>query len=333
MRTADLAGAAILAALGAGPAQAHHQQLVLQLKWVMQAQFAGYYVADYQGFYDEAEVAVVINPGGLGIAPTKVLADGGANIIVDWMPSALASREKGLPLVNIGQPFKRSGMELTCRRDTGIKTPADLKGRTLGIWPGGDGYPLLAWMAKLGLRTDGSPDGVRTVEQAPGVDVLVHKQADCISTMSYSEHWQLVDAGLKPDDLVVFGYEDQGAGTMEDGLYVMEDVLKDPDYVLTLAAFLHATMRGWQWARENPVEAARIVQEYDFDKALTEKPQVRMMEGINQLTEGSDGALDPADYERTVATLLSGGTGPVITKPPVGAWTHIVSDAAELGEL
>ena len=160
-----MAAAALAAPLPPAAAEAHHQQLVLQLKWVTQAQFAGYYVADYQGFYDEAEVSVVINPGGPDIAPAQVLADGGANIIVDWMPSALASREQGVPLVNIAQPFKRSGMQLTCRKDSGITTPADLKGKTLGIRFYGKEYPFLAWMAKLGLTTDGSPDGVTVLEQ------------------------------------------------------------------------------------------------------------------------------------------------------------------------
>ena len=161
----------------------------------------------------------------------------------------------------------------------------------------------------------------------------MEKRADCISATTYDGYGQLLDAGLAPEDLVVFRYEDQGVGTLEDGLYVLEDVLADPDYVATLAAFLHATMRGWQWARENPVEAARIVVECNTGDPLTEESQVRMMREVNKLTEGSDGALDPADYERTVATLLSGGSGPAITQRPVGAWTHVVSDAAELGKL
>ena len=213
-------------------------------------------------------------------------------------------------MVNIAQPFKRSGLMLVCRKDTGITTPADLRNRTVGVWPGSDGYPFAAWMARLGLKTDGSADSVTVLEQGQDVEPLLRGTADCISAMSYDGFGRLIDAGLEPDELVVFSYEDEGAATLEDGLYVLEEVLADPDYVATLAAFLQATMRGWQWARENPVEAARIVVECNTGGPLTEESQVRMMREINRLTEGSDGTLDPADYERTVTTLLAVGSVP-----------------------
>ena len=145
-------------------------KVTLQLKWVTQAQFAGYYVAKDKGFYKEAGLDVTIKPGGPDIAPPQVIAGGGADVIVDWMPSALAAREKGVPLVNIAQPFKKSGMMLTCRAETGIKTPEDLKGRTLGVWFSGNEYPFLAWMAKLGYKTDGSAGGVKVLKQGFNVD-------------------------------------------------------------------------------------------------------------------------------------------------------------------
>ena len=98
------------------------------MKWVTQAQFAGYYVAKDKGFYKDEGLDVTIKPGGPDIAPEQVLAGGGADVVVDWMPAALAAREKGAPMVNIAQPFKHSGLELTCRADTGIKTPEGSEG-------------------------------------------------------------------------------------------------------------------------------------------------------------------------------------------------------------
>ena len=153
-RTAILAAIAMFA-LSAGFAQAA-DKVTLQLKWVTQAQFAGYYVAADQGFYAEEDLEVEIKAGGPDIAPPQVLAGGGADVILDWMPSALATREKGLPLVNIAQPFKSSGMMLTCRKDTGITTPEDFRGKTIGVWFFGNEYPFLSWMSQLGIPTDGS---------------------------------------------------------------------------------------------------------------------------------------------------------------------------------
>ncbi|MDP8996498.1 MAG: ABC transporter substrate-binding protein, partial [Pseudomonadota bacterium] len=212
-------------ALAAFASTAHAEKVVLQLKWVTQAQFAGYYVAQEKGYYKAAGLDVVIKPGGPDIAPEQVIAGGGADVIVDWLPAALASREKGNNLVNIAQTFKHSGLMLTCRKETGIKTPADLKGKTLGVWFYGNEYPFLSWMSKLGLKTDSD---IKVLKQGFNVDPLLQKQADCISTMTYNEYHQVLEAGIKADDLVVFKYEDQGVATLEDGLYVEQDKLKDP---------------------------------------------------------------------------------------------------------
>jgi NitT/TauT family transport system substrate-binding protein len=321
-----LAVAAGLAAFLATPADAA-DRVTLQLKWITQAQFAGYYVAKDKGYYKEAGLDVTINAGGPDVAPPQVIAGGGADVIIDWMPSALAAREKGVALVNIAQPFKRSGLQLTCRADTGIKAPADLKGRTLGVWFSGNEYPFLSWMAKLGYKTDGSPGGVKVVKQGFNVDPLLQKQADCISTMTYNEYWQVIDAGFSPSQLVVFKYEDQGVATLEDGLYAIEAKLRDPAFVARLATFVKASMRGWQQARQNPDEAAKIVLANDTTGAQTEKHQRRMMGEIAKLLDTGSGKLDPVDYDRTVATLLAGGSDPVITRKPVGAWSHAVYDA------
>ena len=302
-------------------------QVTLQLKWVTQAQFAGYFVAKDKGFYKDENLDVTIKPGGPDVAPPQVIAGGGADVIIDWMPSALASREKGLPLVNIAQPFKRSGMMLTCRKDSGVKTPQDFPGRTLGVWFYGNEYPFLSWMGRLNIPTDGSSGGVTVLKQGFNVDPILQKQADCVSTMTYNEYWQIIDAGLGSDELVTFKYEDQGVATLEDGLYVLEKNLADPAFVDKMARFVRASMKGWAWARENSDAAADLVLENDETGAQTENHQRRMMGEINKLTAGG-GKLDEADYERTVATLMSGGSDPVISKAPSGAWSHAIWDAA-----
>ena len=300
----------------------------LQLQWVTQAQFAGYYVALDKGYYDAEDLDVSILPGGPDIAPPQVLAGGGADAMLNWMPSALAARERGLPVVNIAQPFKSSGLMLTCWKDTGIKSPADFKGKTIGVWFFGNEYPFLSWMSQEGISTDGGPDGVTVLRQGFNVDPLLQRQADCISTMTYNEYGQVLDAGVSEDELVTFKYENQGVATLEDGIYVLEDNLNDPAFADKMVRFVRASMKGWKYAEANPGEAAEIVLDNDETGAQTKAHQVRMMGEIAKLTAGSNGSLEPADYERTVATLMAGGSDPVITKMPEGAWTHAITDAA-----
>ena len=318
--------AAAALALPAATAQAA-DPVTIQLKWVAQAQFAGYFVAKDKGFYKEANLDVTINPGGPDVAPPQVIAGGGADVVVDWMPSALASREKGVPLVNISQTFKHSGLELVCRKDTGIERPEDLKGKTVGIWYGGNEYPFLNWMSKLGYKTDGSPDGVKVLKQGFNVDPILQKQADCVSAMTYNEYWQVIDGGYKPSDLVIFNYEKEGVATLEDGLWVMQPKLKDPAFVTKMARFVKASMKGWDYAKAHEDEAVKIILATDTTGSKTEKDQKRMMGEIGKLLDPGNAELDPKDYDRTVSVLMSGKSDPVITKKPEGAWTHAVYEA------
>lgn len=299
--------------------------MTLQLKWVTQAQFAGYYVALENGFYSDEDLNVTIKPGGPDVAPVQVLLGGGADVMVDWLPSALAAREQGAAIVNIAQPFATSGLMLTCLKEHGINAPADFPGHTLGTWFFGNEIPLFAWMGKLGLATDGSDGGVTIQKINFNVDPLLQKQVECATTMTYNEYWQVIDAGISPDDLVVFKYEDEGISTLEDGLYVDEAKLDDAAEVDKLVRFVRASMKGWKWAEENPDAAADIVLEYDETGAQTEKHQRRMMGEIAKLTAGSNGTLDEASFDRTVGIVMEGGA---LSAKPEGAWTHAITDAA-----
>ena len=327
MKTILSSALALMAAAAATTVQAA-DDVKLQLQWVTQAQFAGYYVALDKGFYTAEDLNVTILPGGPDIAPPQVLAGGGADAMLNWMPSALAAREKGLPVVNIAQPFKSSGLMLTCWKDTGIKSPADFKGKTIGVWFYGNEYPFLSWLSQEGISTEGGDDGVTVLRQGFNVDPLLQRQADCISTMTYNEFGQVLDAGVSEDELITFKYEDQGVATLEDGIYALEDNLQDPAFADKMVRFVRASMKGWKYAEANPAEAANIVLDNDESGAQTEAHQVRMMGEIAKLTAGSNGTLDPADYERTVATLMAGGSDPVITAKPSGAWTHAITDKA-----
>ena len=325
-----LAALATTVAVGiAAPAQAQEKYTV-QMKWVPQAQFAGYYVAAAKGYYKAEGLDVTIKPGGPDVSPVQVLAGNQADAIVNWMPDALAAREAGVALVNIAQIFNRSGLMLTCKKASGVTTPKDFKGKTLGVWFGGNEYPFLNWMAKLGYKPD---TDIKVLKQGFNVDPLLQNQAACISTMIYNEYWQVVDAGVKESDLVTFFYEDQGVASLEDGLYVLESKLKDPAFVARSAKFLRATMKGWNDAVKDPAEAAKIVVAADPSGSATLKVQQRQMENVAKLitTAGTAklGYLEPAAYERTVKVLLAAGSSPVIKKDPgKAAYSHVVWEAA-----
>ncbi|WMT89635.1 ABC transporter substrate-binding protein [Pelagibacterium sp. H642] len=304
--------------------------LTFQLKWVNQGQFAGYLVAKDLGYYEEAGLDVTINPGGPDIAPEQVIAGGGADVITTWMAAGLAARERGVPLVNIAQPFAGTALEMVCSEESGVTSTDDFPGKTLGVWFFGNEYPFYAWMAQLGLRTDGSSEGVEVLRQAFSADPLLQGQADCISVMRYNEYKQVLDAGIPEDSLTLFNFADEGVGMLEDGLYVMEDRLEDPEFVEAMVAFVEASMRGWEYAEANPEEAAQIVLNNDMSGALTLDSQTYQVIEAAALV-GDTPALDVEAYEQTVATLLSAVSpdNPAITAEPEGAYTTVVTDQIE----
>jgi len=261
-----------------------------------------------------------------------VLASGKADVAIDWMPSALAARDKGAPIVNIAQIFQRSGLELTCRRDSGIRRPTDFKGKTISVWFAGNEYPFLAWMAKLGFTTSGNTPDITVLRQGAGVELLVKKEAACLSTMTYNEYGQLLDAGVQPSQLIVFRYEDQGVAVLEDGLYASQSALADPAMVDRLGRFLRATVAGWRYAVE-PAHQAEVVALVLRDAGPAEidrHHQRRMLREVAKLLPESGhgwGYLDPPPISARSMCCSPPGQ-PVLRQKPEEAWTHAVWDKA-----
>jgi NitT/TauT family transport system substrate-binding protein len=325
MRKAILSALGLAAALFAVPALAA-DPVTLQLKWVTQAQFAGYLVAEAKGYYDEENLDVTINPGGPDAAPEPIIAAGGADVIVDWMGAALAAREKGVPLVNIAQPFERGGLLMICPKDGPVQTEADFRGKTFGVWFFGNEIPFFAWMNKLGIPTgeNAGPEGVTVLKMGYDVEPLKQKQADCIASMTYNEFHQAIQAGFTPDKLVIFNYSEMGNDLLEDGLYVLEDKLADPAFKDKMVRFVRASMKGWEYATDpaNVDEVAQIV----VDAGGVDLDHQKYMVGEIAKLVGS-GVLDEEAYNATAAAVLD---QKIITKEPSGAWTHDITTAAGL---
>jgi NitT/TauT family transport system substrate-binding protein len=308
------------------------EKFAVQLKWFTQAQFAGYYVALAKGYYTDVGLDVQIKPGGPDNSPPQILAGHGADVMVDWMPSALAVREKGEAAVNIAQIFQRSGLMTVCRRDAGVATPADFKGKTMATWFSGNEYPFLAWMQRLGYSTSGASPSINVLKQGYSIDPLLQHQAACIAGMSYNETYQIPKAGLTAKDVIWFSYQDAGVATLEDGLYALQSTIDDPKGADRLARFVAASIKGWKYAVDHQAEAVDIVLAKDNSGNLTRDFQVHMMREVAKLVDPAPkgiGYHDPDDYQRTVDVLLTGRSDPVISKPPTGAWTHQIFDAAK----
>src|SRR5262245_49875930 len=188
-------------------------QVTLQLKWVTQAQFAGYYAAKAKGLYAADKLDVTIRPGGPDIVPEQVVAGGGAQFGIDWLPSLLSARDQGAPLVNIAQVFAYSGMRELAFKSSGVKGAADLKGRRVAVWFGGNEFELLATLEKH--KIDRHKD-VTLVQQPFDMNLLLQKKVDAAAAMTYNEYKQVLDAGVKPDDLVVIDFNKEGTARSEE---------------------------------------------------------------------------------------------------------------------
>jgi NitT/TauT family transport system substrate-binding protein len=300
----------------------------LQLKWVTQAQFAGYYAAKAKGFYSAEHLDVTIRPGGPDIVPEQVVAGGGAQFGIDWLPSLLSARDQGAPLVNIAQVFAASGMRELAFKSSGITGAADLKGRKVAVWFGGNEFELLATLEKY--RIDRNKD-VTLVQQPFDMNLLLQKKVDAAAAMTYNEYKQVLDAGVKPDDLVVIDFNREGTAMLEDGIFTRADWLRDAKNRPVAARFLRASLKGWEFCRDRAAECVEIV--LKESPVLGREHQMWMMTEVNKLVWGPPapssplGKMDPEAFKRTADIALRFG---VIKKAAdAGAYTHEIWELAQ----
>src|SRR5262249_11629302 len=303
-----LALAAIVILAWALPAVAQGTKVRLQLKWVTQAQFAGYYAAKARGFYSAEGLDVTIIPGGPDIVPEQVVAGGGAEFGIDWLPSLLSAREQGVPLVNIGQVFTYSGMRELAFKTSGIKTAADLRGRKVAVWFGGNEFALLATLAKY--KIDPQKD-VTLVQQPFDMNLLLQKQVDAAAAMTYNESRQVLEGGVKPEELVVIDFNAEGTAMLEDGIFTRADWLKTGKNKETAARFLRASLKGWEFCRDKAPACVDLV--LKESPVLGKDHQTWMMTEINKLVWGPPapttpvGKMEPEASTRTAAIALRVG--------------------------
>jgi NitT/TauT family transport system substrate-binding protein len=279
-------------------------KVTLQLKWVTQAQFAGYYAAKAKGFYKDQNLDVNIKVGGPSITPEQVVLGKQADFGIDWLPSLLASRDHGQDLVNIAQVFTRSGMLELTWKDSGISTISQLRGKKVGVWCCGNENELYAALNKNGM--DPKKD-VTIVNQPFNMDLLLKRQVDAAAAMTYNELAQVLETKnpktgtlYKPNELNVINLEDVGTGMLEDGVFVRGDWIKDKDNQSVAKRFLAASFKGWAYCRDHFTECVDIV--LKNGPTLGKGHQTWQMNEINALiwpAPDGIGVMNKAAYQRT----------------------------------
>ncbi|MFI5932347.1 ABC transporter substrate-binding protein [Actinoplanes sp. NPDC051494] len=303
----------------------------LQLQWFYQAQFAGYIAAVDQGFYKEQGLDVELLEGGVDIVPQTVLATGKADYAVAWVPKALASREQGAGITDVGQIFARSGTYQVGWKDSGITSAADFTGKKVGNWGFGNEFELFAGMTKAGI--DPGKD-VTLVQQQFDMQALLKKEIDVAQAMSYNEYAQLLEATnpatgklYTADDFTVIDWKTNGSAMLQDAVWANTEKLSDPAYQQQTVKFLAGTVKGWAYCRDNPQACRDLV--VAKGSKLGKSHQLWQMNEVNKLvwpaTTGV-GLISEADWKQTVDISLTAKnqTGDtVITKQPEGlAYTN-----------
>jgi NitT/TauT family transport system substrate-binding protein len=320
-------------------------QVTLQLQWFIQAQFAGYYAAQDQGFYADQCLDVTIVEGGVSIVPQQQLADGAVDFALAWVPKALATREAGANIVDIAQVFQRSGTLQVSFADQGITTAADFAGKTVGNWGFGNEYEIFAALAQASL--DPAAD-VTLVQQDFDMSGLLSGDIDAAEAMIYNEYAQVLetvnpDTGelYQPSDLNVISYEEDGVGMLQDAIWADGERLESDDAYRDIAVrFVTASLQGWAYCRDNVQACTDLV--VAQGSKLGASHQLWQMNEINQLiwpAPDGVGVINQEAWDRTAEIAqntpnLEGAT--VLTTPPdAGAFTNdIVTEAlANLQEL
>jgi NitT/TauT family transport system substrate-binding protein len=280
------------------------KKVTLQLKWVTQAQFAGYYAAKAKGYYDEEGLDVNIKVGGPSITPEQVVLGKQAEFGIDWLPSLLAARDNGQDLVNIAQVFGKSGMTELTWKDSGITTIPQMRGKKVGVWCCGNENELYAALNKNGMnpKTD-----VTIVNQPFDMNLFLNKQVDAAAAMTYNELAQVLETKnpktgqlYKPSDLNIISMESVGTGMLEDGVFVRGDWISDKDNQETAKKFLAASFKGWIYCRDHVSECTQIV--LNNGPTLGKGHQTWQMNEINALIWPAPkgiGVMDKAAYDRT----------------------------------
>ncbi len=306
-------------------------EVKLQLQWLPQGQFAGYFAAVDQGFFEEEGLDVEIIPSGGDIVPQDALANGDVDYAIAWVPKVLGSIEAGAGVTNIAQIFQKSGTLQVAWADSGIESVADFEGKKIGSWGFGNEWEIFAAMAAEGLDSS----KVQIITQDFNMNAFLQGDIDAAQAMTYNEYAQLLETTdpetgelYTEDDFTVISYEDTVGAMLQDAIWADTEKLEsDEEYQETTVSFLKAVIKGWIFAADSPEEAADIT--IGAGSGWGPSHELWMVNETNKLiwpAKDGIGFIDEAAFDQTVEGALSAvnetGAALITEEPPAGVWTN-----------
>ena len=316
----------------------------LQLQWAPQAQFAGYFAADAQGYYKAENLEVDILDGGPTIVPQQVgSAPDGPEFTISWVPKVLEAREGGSDLVDIAQVFQRSGTLSVTWKDSGLDDPCKLAGKKVGVWDFGNEFEVTAGLAAACGLTPGLENGgdatkqYQKVIQAFDMVAFLNREIDAAEAMIYNEYAQVLEATnpatgelYKPEDLNVINWNDVRSAMLQDAIFARDAWLKEGTNRDVAVRFVRASLKGWIYCRDNPADCVGYTTA--AGSQLGAGHQNWMMNEVNALvwpSAGGVGVLDPIAWNQTVQVAKQAGI--IKQDPSTGAYDATIATEALAG--
>ena len=319
--------------VGVGSADSHLVPITLQLQWVTQAEFAGYYAAHDLGFYADEGLDVTILAGSVAIVPQQLVVAGASQFGLGWVPKVLASNERGANLVNIAQISQRSATRQVALVGSGIESVEDFRGMRIGSWGFGNEHELFAAMRAVGINPD-NPDHVTIIQQPFDMSLLLSGELDAAQAMTYNEYAQVLetvnpDTGdlYQPEDLTVIDFNDVGTAMLQDHVFVNADWLAEEGNKDIAVAFLKASLRGWIHCRDLPDDCVEMVMQRG--PTLGESHQRWQLNEMNKLiwpAPAGIGIMDAQQWAQTVTIALESQI--IGVEPPAASYRTDLAQAA-----
>lgn len=287
-----------------GSVTAQPSALTFVPQWIPQAQFAGYYVALDQGFYEEAGLDVTIRHPRADISAMSLLKSGEADIISSFLMDGITERLKGNDLVNIAQLSQHSSMLIVTKEESGIDQLDELNRKKIAIWSSGFDLLPRALMRERDIDAEFVP-------VLNTINLFLVNGVDAMTVMYYNEYDQIINSGVNKEELNTFFFSDfEGFDVPEDGLYCLESTYQWRK--ADLKKFVSATFKGWEYARKHKDYAINLVVE-EMNKAHLPNNKAHqrwMLDKVLELIvpgekEVDRGKLLEQDYYRTLNIIKS----------------------------